>query len=128
RLRATGLDVAVLGDPERAAAEGGEVVEVTIFKHGSQRDTPTYSAHLHYLYVFQGVVHRGSRALGGDVSSRANAERFGAPYVPGRPIDVFVDARRPHRHTLHRGLNPQYWWLVGLGLFWLGAAGWVIVD
>lgn len=37
RLRATGLDVAVLGDPERAAAEGGEVVEVTNPVAGTHR-------------------------------------------------------------------------------------------
>jgi assimilatory nitrate reductase electron transfer subunit len=37
RLRATGLDVAVLGDPERAAADGGEVVEVTNPVVGSHR-------------------------------------------------------------------------------------------
>ena len=37
RLRATGLDVAVLGDPERATAEGGEVVEVTNPVVGSHR-------------------------------------------------------------------------------------------
>ncbi len=37
RLRATGLDVAVLGDPERATAEGGEVVEVTNPIVGSHR-------------------------------------------------------------------------------------------
>lgn len=37
RLRATGLEVAVLGDPERAAAEGGEVVEVTNPVAGTHR-------------------------------------------------------------------------------------------
>ncbi|GEP39249.1 FAD/NAD(P)-binding oxidoreductase [Nocardioides psychrotolerans] len=37
RLRATGLDVAVLGDPERATADGGEVVEVTNPIVGSHR-------------------------------------------------------------------------------------------
>ncbi len=37
RLRATGLDVAVLGDPERATADGGEVVEVTNPVVGSHR-------------------------------------------------------------------------------------------
>lgn len=37
RLRATGLDVAVLGDPERATLEGGEVVEVTNPIVGSHR-------------------------------------------------------------------------------------------
>lgn len=37
RLRATGLEVAVLGDPERAAREGGEVVEVTNPVAGTHR-------------------------------------------------------------------------------------------
>lgn len=37
RLRATDLDVAVLGDPEHAVADGGEVVEVTNPISGSHR-------------------------------------------------------------------------------------------
>ncbi|MEZ0577689.1 FAD-dependent oxidoreductase [Nocardioides sp. MH1] len=37
RLRATGLDVAVLGDPEREAAAGGQVVEMSNPVRGSHR-------------------------------------------------------------------------------------------
>ncbi|MDZ5622545.1 FAD-dependent oxidoreductase [Nocardioides bizhenqiangii] len=37
RLRATGLDVAVLGDPEREVANGGEVVEMSNPVRGSHR-------------------------------------------------------------------------------------------
>ncbi|MDQ1815657.1 DUF3592 domain-containing protein [Massilia sp. CCM 9210] len=77
---------------------------------------------LHYLYVFGGVVRRGSRSLSGRVTSRANAIELSRPYASGQPIEVYVDKQNPHRHALVRGVNHQWWWLIAFGLCWIGAA------
>ena len=72
RLRATGLDVAVLGDPERT---DGEVVEVTNPVAGTHRQL-----------VVRGGVHRGGRAR--------------RRPVPGRPDHPALrPAHRPRRRT-----------------------------
>ncbi|MDQ1830507.1 DUF3592 domain-containing protein [Massilia scottii] len=104
----------------------GTVVEVAIETRsgdiGSNPNTVLYCPKLHYKYVFNGVIHRGSRILGEKVSIRASAVASGREYIPGQSIDVFVDERRPHRHALERGMNHQYWLLVVIGAFWIGVA------
>lgn len=105
----------------------GTIVEVSIEERRRVfRTDPAivYSATLHYRYVFKRLPYRGTRQLGGRVTGRANAVKFGAAYLPGQPIDVFVDERRPHRHTLFRNGYRQWWWLVGFGLCWLALALW----
>jgi hypothetical protein len=104
----------------------GTVVEIAIEtsrgQPGSNINTVFYRPQLHYKYVFNGVVRRGSQILAGRVTSRSNAVELGRQYAAGQAIDVFVDEKHPHKHTLHRGIEHQYWWLVAIGAFWLGAA------
>lgn len=104
----------------------GTVVEVAIqtTRGGpdSNHDTVFYYSELHYKYVFNGVVRRGSRNLSGSVTSRASAVRLGRQYIPGHAIAVFVDERNPHKHALERGMNHGYWVFVVMGLAWIGVA------
>jgi len=103
----------------------GTVVDVAIDTvSGAVDSNPTtifYSATLHYKYVVNGVVRRGSRTLVTGVTSRANAVSFGQQYASGDPIAVFID-EVTHQHGLTRGTNHQYWWLVAIGVFWIGLA------
>lgn len=105
---------------------GGTIVEVAIeTSHANfdiRRETLVYRPVLHYKYVVNGVLLRGSEPLGVSVSHRTSAVASGREYIPGQPIDVFVDERHPHRHALERGMNHQYWWLVALGMCWIGVA------
>ena len=103
----------------------GTVVAVEIeARRPMERATPAVHFHpvLHYRYVLNGQLYRGTRRLGGPVTSRANAVRLGDPYVPGQPLDVFVDERTPDRHTLFRGEHRQGWWLIVFGMCWLALA------
>ncbi|HEX8611956.1 MAG TPA: DUF3592 domain-containing protein [Telluria sp.] len=104
----------------------GTIVEVAIETRrgsaGNSYNTVSYFPVLHYKYIFNGVIRRGSRRLVGESTSRANAVMNGREYLPGNPINVFVEERHPYRHALERGVNHQYWWLVGFGACWIGVA------
>ncbi|HET9419735.1 MAG TPA: (2Fe-2S)-binding protein, partial [Nocardioides sp.] len=83
RLRATGLDVAVLGDPERAA---GEVVEVTNPIAGSHRK----------LVVRDGVIVAGT--LVGDLSRIGLITQYfdrGSILAPSEPGSLLMGDRKP---------------------------------
>ena len=83
RLRATGLDVAVLGDPERTA---GEVVEVTNPIAGSHRK----------LVVRDGVIVAGT--LVGDLSRIGLITQYydrGSILAPSEPGSLLMGDRKP---------------------------------
>jgi NAD(P)H-nitrite reductase large subunit len=88
RLRATGLDVAVLGDPERAAREGGEVVEVTNPVVGSHRKlvvrdgvivAATLVGDLSRIGLITQYYDRGSRLSGTEPGALLMGDRKAPP-------------------------------------------------
>ncbi len=88
RLRATGLDVAVLGDPEQSAAEGGEVVEVTNPVVGSHRKlvvrdgvivAATLVGDLSRIGLITQYFDRGTRLSGTEPAALLMGERTAPP-------------------------------------------------
>lgn len=88
RLRATGLDVAVLGDPERAARDGGEVVEVTNPVVGSHRKlvvrdgvivAATLVGDLSRIGLITQYYDRGSRLAGTEPGALLMGDRQAPP-------------------------------------------------
>lgn len=88
RLRATGLEVAVLGDPERAAREGGEVVEVTNPVVGSHRKlvvrdgvivAATLVGDLSRIGLITQYYDRGSRLSGTEPGALLMGDRQAPP-------------------------------------------------
>ncbi|WP_338089498.1 FAD-dependent oxidoreductase [Nocardioides lijunqiniae] len=88
RLRATGLDVAVLGDPERAAADGGEVVEVTNPVVGSHRKlvvrdgvivAATLVGDLSRIGLITQYFDRGTRLAGAEPGQLLMGDRTAPP-------------------------------------------------
>jgi len=88
RLRATGLDVAVLGDPERATREGGEVVEVTNPVVGSHRKlvvrdgvivAATLVGDLSRIGLITQYYDRGSRLSGTEPGALLMGDRQAPP-------------------------------------------------
>ncbi|WP_309647198.1 FAD-dependent oxidoreductase [Nocardioides sp.] len=88
RLRATGLDVAVLGDPERATADGGDVVEVTNPVVGSHRKlvvsdgvivAATLVGDLSRIGLITQYFDRGTRLSGTEPAALLMGDRLAPP-------------------------------------------------
>jgi hypothetical protein len=99
-------------------------VEIEALRHGLDSNSRTvhYLPVLHYKYVVNGRLYRGKRSLGSAVTIRSNAVDLGRNYIPGHPIDVFVDEGDPQRHTLVPGQHRLFWGVIAFGLVFVGLA------
>lgn len=109
-----GLVIAVAGiismAPARASVKWTETGGEIITKRPVQPGAPTASP-IRYRYTVREKVYTGSRfSFRGEPSQMVLAR-----FTPGQVVRVYYDPSAPDRSVLEPGVNPAYYWPVGIG-------------
>jgi hypothetical protein len=83
----------------------GRVRQVVIETSIQSGKPDRYRARVDFEYEFNGAPHRNGEFVGSPSLERSIAAGYGSGYTPGKPLDVFVDPKRPSHSTLDPGLK-----------------------